>query len=325
MTERLLSAKSGSPSRPLPEGIEPPEGTWIRTTAQHLAHWALYMSRASDAAASAGSVGARDLLERAVQASPINPTARLALAQLDRQNGSSTVTIGQLGLSRDVASLAASAGWLFAAGKKDAALAMYRRALEVASHRELAHYGVPRFSDDPAVPRYWLPGEEAVRDVLRALISQKDWPFAEWSGALPMNTTVPLVAARLLREQGKPEADQLLARYLQSNEPRTEGRSAEAVGAAARAEAHALLSHWKEAEQEYHQAIDLIDDDTIRRSWWFNLADIATRLDDELQRRAAIRAALAATTSDDISRRATDKERSAGPRSTLRSTGTKAN
>ena len=35
----------------------------------------------------------------------------------------------------------------------------------------------------------------------------------------------------------------------------------------------------------------------IRRSWWFNLADIALRLNDETQRQAAIRAALAVSTS----------------------------
>ena len=91
--------------------------------------------------------------------------------------------------------------------------------------------------------------------------------------------------------------------------------------AAARAEAHALLSHWKEAEEEYHQAIELVDDDTIRRSWWFNLADIAFRLEDEGQRRTALSAALAVQTSDDISRRATDSQRSAGQRARLRSTG----
>jgi hypothetical protein len=325
MTDRLLTTRVGGPNRPLPDGVNPPNGTWVKTTAQHLAHWALFLSRSTDATPGTTPVDVRGLFERALQVSPLNPTARLALAQLDRQQGTTAVTIGQLGLSRDVAALASTASWLLAAGRKDAALGMYRRALEVASHRELSRYGAPRFSEDPASPRYLLPGEDALREVVRALVTQSEWAFSEWSAILPKDTTVPLVAARLLHEQGKPEAEQLVELYLRQDQPRGSSGAGKAVLAAARAESHALLSHWREAEDMYRQAIEQIDDDTIRRSWWFNLADIALRLDDEGQRQAALRSALAATTSDDITRRATEKERSAGPRARLRSTGTKAN
>ena len=64
-----------------------------------------------------------------------------------------------------------------------------------------------------------------------------------------------------------------------------------------------LRSRWPEAAEQYRQAIDRVDNDLIRRSWWFNLADIAQRLNDEPQRQAAIRAALAVHSSDDITRR----------------------
>jgi tetratricopeptide (TPR) repeat protein len=325
MTERLLTMKTGGPNRTLPDGVVPPEGTWVQTTAQHLAHWAVYLSRSTDAARGTTPVDLRALFERALRVSPLNPTARLAVGQLDRQQGGTAVTIGQLGQSRDVVSLASTASWLLSAGKKDAALRMYKRALEVASHRELSRFGPPRFSDDPAAPRYWLPGEEAVRDVVAALVKETEWPFSEWSAILPKDTSLPLVAARFLREQGKPEAEQLLELYLSQDQPRGPSGAGEAVLAAARAESHALLSHWKEAEDGYRQAIELVDDDTIKRSWWFSLADIALHLDDEGQRQAALRSALAAATSDDITKRATEKERSAGPRARLRSTGTKAN
>ena len=66
-----------------------------------------------------------------------------------------------------------------------------------------------------------------------------------------------------------------------------------ALALAARAEAFALKSRWKESEQQYRRAIELIEDETIKRSWWFNLADIELRLDDESQRQTALRAALA--------------------------------
>jgi len=325
MTERLLSAKSGGPKRPLPEGVVPPEGTWVRTTAQHLAHWGFYQNALGDSDAGATAPDARALFERALEVSPINPTARLALAQLDQQEGTSVVPFGGLGLSRDVLSLASSARWLFAAGRKDTALQMYRKALEIASHRELSRYGAPAFSDDPAAPRYLLPGEDAVREILGTLVSQKDWTFAEWSQILPTDTIVPLVAARLLREESRQDAEELLELFLRADEHRTLERAAGPVLTAARAEAHALLSHWKEAEEEYHRAIELVDDDTVRRSWWFNLADIAFRLEDEGHRQAALRAALAVQTSDAISRRAADIQRSIGHRSRLRSIGAKAN
>ena len=54
-----------------------------------------------------------------------------------------------------------------------------------------------------------------------------------------------------------------------------------AIQTAMIAEAHALLSQWREAEQQYHQAIDRISDLTIKRSWWFNLASVALQLNDE--------------------------------------------
>jgi hypothetical protein len=325
MTERLFSANRGGPKRPLPDGVGPPAGNWVRTTAQHLAHWALYASISGESDTGVTGSDGRALLERAIEVSPINPTARLALAQLDQQAGAGGVPMGRLGLSRDVLSLAFSASWLLAAGRKDVALEMYRRSLAIAPHRELTRYGAPRFSDDPAAPRYLLPGEDAVREIVRDLISQKEWPLAEWSRILPADTIVPVVAARLLREESPRDAEELIDLFLRADAHRTPMRAAEAVLAAARAEAHALLSHWRDAQEEYQRAIELVDDDTIRRSWWFNLADIASRLEDEGRRQIALRAALAAQTSDDISRRAADRQRASGQRGRMRSSGAKAN
>ena len=91
------------------------------------------------------------------------------------------------------------------------------------------------------------------------------------------------------------------------------------------AEAHALLSQWKEAEQQYRQAIDQIQDPTIRRSWWYNLASIASQLNDEAQRKVALDAALDVASSDDISRRALELQRASQPLLRLRSGGTRAN
>ena len=139
---------------------------------------------------------------------------------------------------------------------------------------------------------------------------------------LPESPIVLIATARLLREQGRGEAETVLDLH-----PRKNGDSAGLRHRPDRsrlphcAEAFALRSRCTEARQLYRQAIDLIDDPTIQRSWWFNLADIAYRADDETERQAALRSASAVAFSDDITRRATDIQRA----TLTRSTGVKAN
>jgi tetratricopeptide (TPR) repeat protein len=261
----------------------------------------------------------------ALQVSPINPTARFAVAQLERQQSSTTVSIRSLGLSRDVLCLAVSARRLLAAGRKEAALKLYGQSLSIAVTGASFRAPPVRFSDDPGVPRYLLPGEERVREIVREMAATNEWTFAEWSAVIPDSALVCLAAARLVREQGRSEAEALLERIL-SQRPKPAARGIPgAVTLAARAEAFALSSRWREAEEEYRQAIDLVDDDTIKRSWWFNLADIAFRLDDDNQRQAALRAAAAVAASDDITRRSAAIQRANRRPPDPRSMGVKAN
>ena len=233
---------------------------------------------------------------------------------------------------RDAVSLAWSARALRHSGKKDAAIRVYRQALRLACDHELALVSKPTFNDEPSsrrdgsnFRRYFLPGEMTSRAIVRELITDAGLTFPEWSETLPGNTVATLAAARLLYELERPEAQSLLEQILkQEQEP--ESTSAEAaVQAAVMAEAHAMLSHWKEAEQQYHQAIDQIDDFTIKRSWWFNLATVVLQLNDEAQRKVALEAAREGPTSDDISRRALELQRASEPLGRLRSGGAKAN
>jgi hypothetical protein len=326
MTDRLMSAGQSSQRRPLPDSIGPPAGSWMQSTAQHLAHWAIFLNRngTSDELVH-GEI--KRLLERALEASPVNATARLAVAQLEPSPARSAVPIRALGLSRDAVSLSHSAGRLLAAGHRDAALHLYSQALLIGSSAEPARGTVPGFNKDPAVARYLLPGEERVRDIARSLVSATDWKFADWSRALPTDPTTLLAVARLLREVDRSEAEDLLKEII--NEPPLsvdrQGPSGRAL--AARAEAFALLSRWKQAAEQYHQAIELAGDDTIRRSWWFNLAEIAQRLDDQRERDTALRAALVSGPSDEISRRAANLQRTTAAPLTpiVRSTNPKAN
>jgi tetratricopeptide (TPR) repeat protein len=324
MSDRLSSADRSALRRPLPESVGPPKGNWMSSTAGHLAHWAIFLTR-YDGGERARPEEVVTLLERALEASPINREARLAFAQLEPPPPAPAISLKSLGLSRDSVSLAWTARRLLAAGQKQAALRLYGRALRLANPAARSATGVPRFSDDPGVPRYLLPGEDRVREIVREVVKSNHWPFSEWSGQVPRTAVTSLAAGRFLREQGLAEAATLLDVVLQDPEGRAADGKADALTLAARAEACALRSRWREAGELYRRAIEAIDDDTIKRSWWFNLADIAFRLDDERQRAAALRAAVAVASSDDITRRATDIQRAMSARSVSRSINVRAN
>src|SRR5271157_1746975 len=324
VSQRLLTrSENQGREKPLPESVVPPQSSWWKTTPLHLAEWGVYLgrTRTDDDRTDEG----RELVEAAVRISPINPMARLARAQLPSKSSESTSRALDLGLSRDAVSLAWSARALRHAGKKESAIRVYRQALQIACDNDLAPASKPTFNDEPNVRRYFLPGETTARAIVQELITDADWTFHDWSEALPKNTVAILAAVRLLSEHERPEAQALLKQILNQKQEIVSTGAEGAVHTAMIAEAHALLSQWREAEQQYHQAIDRISDLTIKRSWWFNLASVALQFNDEAQRKVALEAALEAPVSDDISRRALELQRASEPLGRLRSSGTKAN
>jgi tetratricopeptide (TPR) repeat protein len=321
VAQRLLTRTGvAGKQRPLPETMVPPEPSWWQTTPQHLAQWGVYLGRLG--AEEDRAEDARSMLEGAVRISPIHPTARLARAELAAETEGPARS---LGLSRDAASLARTARSLRLAGKQGAAIRLYREALQIAGRPDPTTAPEPVFDEDPAVRRYLLPGEAAAAAVVRELFGDPSRSFQEWSDAVPETTIARLAAARLFREQGRPEAEALIAQVIDADRAGPEAAPERAIRHAAAAEAHALLSRWRDAEGRYRQAIDAMDDAVVKRSWWFNLASIAHRLDDETQRQAALQAALDAPASDDISRRAMEFQRASEPVARLRSGATKAN
>jgi hypothetical protein len=160
---------------------------------------------------------------------------------------------------------------------------------------------------------------------LRELLADVGWSLQEWSEVVPRHTVAVLAAARLLREQDRPEAQKLLEEIVASDTESFQTGSELAIDMATRAEAHALLSQWREAQRQYQLAIDQVSDVTTRRCWWINLASIALHLDDEAERKAALQAALEVTASDDISRRALELQRASRTLGRLRPGVAKAN
>jgi tetratricopeptide (TPR) repeat protein len=321
VTDRLLASDQAAQGIALSDSTQPPEKGWLVSTSAHMTNWAILLSRSSSAD-NQSSAKATALLERSLVASPVNAQARLASAQLQPADSSKSLLLRNIGLSRDAASLAWSARCLLAAGKKEDALKLYGCAISVAIPDKPPRSRVPRFSEDSGVRRYLLPGEEQVRDIICELVSQNVWTFDEWSRALPETPIVLIATARLLREQGRAEAETLLDLILKERViPLASGAEVGSVTLAARAEAFALQSRFKEADQLYRLAIDSIDDPTIQRSWWFNLADVAYRSNNDTERQAALRNASSVAFSDDITLRATEIQRA----TLARSTGVKAN
>ncbi len=64
VTDRLVAGDRIAERRPLPEGVAPPQGSWTYSTAQHLAHWAMFLCR-NDSGNEAMRRTATSLWERA--------------------------------------------------------------------------------------------------------------------------------------------------------------------------------------------------------------------------------------------------------------------
>jgi hypothetical protein len=324
IAQRLASSES--PRKPLPPGVAPTTGSWWRTTATHLVQWAAYRDRDGDDPEHAEE--ARALLDRAAQLSPLHPTVRYALA---RPLPGETIAPGlalvrSLGPSRDVPALALLGHSLLASGKKESALRAYHEALEMAARTDPTRSPVPAFLDEAQVRRYALPTEDDLGEVIRDMAGSGAWSYKDWAGALPRGTAAAVVAARVLRATGSPDAGAALAAALSEAEaepadepgpgsatvPATPATAAEAIRLAAGAEALAMKQRWADARDRYRRAIDRMPVDVIRRAWWVNLADLESRLNEEPERLEALETAKVADLKDEITRRVVEIQKASG-------------
>ncbi|OJW20764.1 MAG: hypothetical protein BGO49_04115 [Planctomycetales bacterium 71-10] len=297
-------AGAAAKDRPLPPGLVPPAASWWGAAPAHLAEWGVYLDGTK--VEHGWDATAAGMFEAASAVGPLDPLARFALA---RKRGDAAPAAG---LSRDAAALAWTGRTLHRAGKDAEAVRAYRRALEVAAKAEPPRDAPLAYSPDPNVPRYLLPGEDLAAAVVADLAADASWPYRDWAEAVPESGVSALAAARALRKDGRPEADAILRRIVERAEADARARAGgpdepdpdeEAVALAVAAEAMAMRADWKAAAGRYRAAIDRMADARVRRSWWFNLADVAAHANDDDQRRAALDEALASASSDEVSRR----------------------
>jgi tetratricopeptide (TPR) repeat protein len=307
-------ARPAGPGTELPNLEAEPPASWWRSTARHLFLWAL--SSSTNGTDSEHVEQVEFLLHAARNASPVQASVRYAQAQ-NSQNLEPALALDEsLGQSRDVIALAWTGRCLLATGKTDAAVGCFREALQMASRADLADLEFPRIAGEAQFRRYRLPFEDLMEPAVQAMVEHRGWTFSDWSQALPACAIAPLVAARLLGEQGRlNEAEAALDLALTSGQERSPLGCSAAVQHAAEAEAFALRNRWEEAEEHYRQAIALMPDGAFRRSWWLNLADIYIRLNDDAKKRAAWEAAKGTDANEEITRRAVRYQSEAGIRS----------
>jgi hypothetical protein len=313
IADRVLRApgRPGLQTESLPQIQSEPSAAWWRTTSRHLFLHALAKERGSQNAENAEQVDF--LLHAARNASPLNPSVQYGQAQHRRAAGPAIALNERFSLSRDVVSQTLLGHRLLEAGKIAEALRVYSDALNAAVRAHLVDLDLPSFRDDADHPRYRLPAQDLIDPIVDRLADQNNVPFSEWRSALPAGPLVHLAAAEALRRHRRAdEANQALGFALdQAGEPRPAGCFS-ALHEAACAEAFAFKEHWSEAVAHYRQAIELADVDAIRRSWWFNLADLYLRLDDDAHKRLAWEYAKCALPNDEITERTMALQKKAG-------------
>jgi hypothetical protein len=281
------------------EGEVSEGASWWGTTGGHLA------IKAAALAASRGGP-ARDesvafLLDAARKAAPLEPSTHLARAQRAGDPRDASAAVAALGLSRDTVALAATGGSLARAGKTDASLAAYRAALDLAARAEISRGETPTFVDGDQTNRFALPYEEQITGIIREMAAQPDWTFATWFPALPDHGLVLLVTYRVLSERNSPEADAALERLVSTEAAPSEGSAL--LHDAARAEGLALRGRLDEAAGLYQAAIEAMPEETVRRTWWLNLAEILARGASKEKTNDALLAARAGRGDDFIGKR----------------------
>jgi len=292
-------------AKPVAQELIPRNTPWWKTSAGNLAFWATYFERRTQTATEE-IAEARAFLDAAAKASPIHAQTLLARARLNSTNESDTQYVASFGLSRDIEALAFSGQRCLKAGKKEAALKLYRQALDITSRVRITRMTLPAFDDESQVRRYRLPNEELIHRIISDMASDGGWTYAEWSAAVPSSPLIQLVTARVLTERGAPEVQKVIDQILEPTQAGASSLPTTALDAAAQAEAFALKSQWEEAQERYRVAVGLMPNDLIRRSWWLNLADLALRLNDEVSRQKALEQAKGDQSADEVAKRATE-------------------
>ena len=189
------------------------------------------------------------------------------------------------------------------AGKKESAIRVYRQALRIACGNDLWSGFEATFNDEPNVRRYLLPGETTARAIVRELITDADWTFQDWSEASPKNTVAILAAVTSPRTRA---AGGSIAAQTDSQPGARDCINRRGTGHPDRNESPKPTPCCPSGERPSNSIIKQSTGLVISRSsgpggsTW---RSAVLQLNDEVQRKVALEAALEAPTSDDICRK----------------------
>lgn len=305
IADRLASGKrpeAGSIDLLLERELELPMASWRNSTADAMIARAALLAGPGPGPDPASQERAGSLIHAAGSASPNHPGLRFARAWRAVQEPGVDSPSLAVGLSRDIWPLAWSGRALLAAGKEDEARRAYRGALELACRASPDESRAPSFHGDPQGGRFGMPLEGILGLVVSDMADRPEWSSDDWLGLIPDSSVAWLVASRVLRQRGDGEADRALERAIAlADSPAPEGCSG-AIHLAAAAEAMALDGRYEEAAEGYRRAVDRLTgaEESARRPWMFNLAELLGRLDDQDGEREALLAAMITDPDDPV-------------------------
>ena len=296
---RLSTRREGTSPTIDPQSL--PRAGWWRTSASHLAAWALTLDRVGNG--EDRSADARLMETEARSVSPLGARARFVAEPVPGQEADASGSI-RLGPTRDVVTMTAMAHRLRRENKKTDALRAYRAAFFTASATHRSTLDRPEFRTDPQYNRFGLPHSTLLDDVARDMVEAADWSAEEWAEAIPRFGPAELAVALAIRAKDPAEAERRFKAIVGGGDEPLDPRFEKSEHRAAIAEALAEQGQWADAITQYRRAIDEETRDLDRRVWWYNLAEIARKTGDESLRNQAIESAKGVDLSDEVTQRA---------------------
>ena len=296
-----LATRPEATNSPIIDPENLPKSAWWRTTASHLAAWALTMERVG--IGEDRSADARQFEADARSVSPLGARARFVSEPVPGQEADASASI-RLGPTRDVVTLTAMGHRLRRANKRPEAVRAYQAALLTAATTARGTLTPPLFRKEEQVSRYALPHSSLLDPVARDMVDAGDWTPEEWRDATPEFAPAQLAMAAAIRPKDPAEADRRLEAICRGGEGPLDSRFERSEHRAAIAEAQAELGRWADSLSQYQRAIEDETRDLDRRVWWYNLAEVARRHGDEPLRNQAIESAKGLDLSDEVTQRA---------------------
>ena len=258
VTDRLSPAIERSSAARFPTRSSRPQGGWISSTSSHLANWAIFLGQVRGRRQPIAGRNSRASRARSCGFTDQSDRRDLAMAQLEPAEDRNRPRFEALGLSRDAVSLAWTARRLAGSREKEDALKLYGRAFGRGPERARLGRASRGSAKIRAFPATSCPAKS------KCATSSPTWS-PRTSGrstngrACSRDSPIVLIATARLSARAGPRRSRDGARPHPQRTtaiPLPRRDQADPVTLAARAEAFALRSRWKEADQLYRQAID---------------------------------------------------------------------